>query len=145
MRSGFGVFRNSRVDCVVNGRIGRKCFVQGHTTGNSSNARIANERLDALKRDIKAAWKRAAFELHPDRTGGDPEKEAQFKRLAVFMQDVDKFRITPRSRGPEWNRVRNYPMNVRWVDMTSTTSSSGASFGDAFVSFVVNGRRVTFE
>jgi hypothetical protein len=109
------------------------------------DARIANERLDALKRDIKAAWKRAAFELHPDRTGGDPEKEAQFKRLAVFMQDVDKFRITPRSRGPEWNRVRNYPMNVRWVDMTSTTSSSGASFGDAFVSFVVNGRRVTFE
>lgn len=35
----------------------------------------------ASQEEIKRAYKKKAMELHPDRHGGDKEKEAQFKKV----------------------------------------------------------------
>ncbi len=35
----------------------------------------------ATQEEIKRAYKRKAMELHPDRHGGDKEKETQFKKV----------------------------------------------------------------
>lgn len=45
--------------------------------------------LDALKTKAKKGYARLAFELHPDKTGNDPEKTAQFRLLTEVRADID--------------------------------------------------------
>jgi len=45
--------------------------------------------LDALKTKAKKGYTRLAFELHPDRTGNDPEKTALFRTLVEVKADID--------------------------------------------------------
>lgn len=45
--------------------------------------------LDALKAKAKKAYTRLAFQLHPDRTGNDPEKTALFRLLTQVKADIE--------------------------------------------------------
>lgn len=53
----------------------------------------AVKELAALKDKVRRQWKRAAFELHPDRTGGDPEKTALFQALSSAKEVFENFQI----------------------------------------------------
>lgn len=43
---------------------------------------------DAPEKDVKAAYRKLAFDLHPDRNGGDAQKEAQFKEISTAYQSI---------------------------------------------------------
>ena len=54
-----------------------------------------------LQRKVKKAWKRVAFELHPDRHDGDEEKAALFKIVKVVVDELQEIRVgieRPKSR-----------------------------------------------
>jgi hypothetical protein len=50
-------------------------------------------RLDELKERVHKNYKRLAFELHPDRTGNDPEKTERFKLVGAIREDFDKLQL----------------------------------------------------
>ena len=54
--------------------------------------------LEALKERVRRNWKRLAFELHPDRTGGDPAKTQIFRDLTALR---DRFEQMQAPRNPE--------------------------------------------
>lgn len=43
---------------------------------------------DAPEKDVKAAYKKLAFDLHPDRNGGDIAKEERFKDVNTAYQSI---------------------------------------------------------
>jgi hypothetical protein len=47
------------------------------------------QQLDQLKCRAKQAFRKRALVLHPDQTGNDPAKTAQFKSLVSLMQAID--------------------------------------------------------
>lgn len=49
--------------------------------------------LDALKDKVRRNWRRAVFDLHPDRTGGDPEKTALFQELTRIKDTLEAFQL----------------------------------------------------
>lgn len=51
--------------------------------------------LDELKGRVRQSWKRLAFELHPDRTGSDPEKTVEFTLLNRVRSDFEKVTVSP--------------------------------------------------
>ena len=48
----------------------------------------AKERLESIKADVRRAFKRKALELHPDRTGGDLEKEKLVQEAPACRRGV---------------------------------------------------------
>lgn len=53
----------------------------------------AVEMLEALKDKVRRNWRRAVFDLHPDRTGGDPEKTALFQELTRIRDALEAFQL----------------------------------------------------
>ncbi len=53
-------------------------------------------KLAELKERARRNFKHLAFELHPDRTGGDPEKTERFKRIAQAHGEVEKLQLQRR-------------------------------------------------
>lgn len=53
----------------------------------AGDMRVASERLIALQANVSSAWKRVAFDLHPDRNGGDAEATERFKLLSEFVRE----------------------------------------------------------
>jgi hypothetical protein len=81
----------------------------------------ANERLDAIKADARRAFKRKALELHPDRTGGDSEKEALFKKLQHVVEAFSKISVRVQQPRPQPAiQIRVYTGGFN----TSTTTSA---------------------
>lgn len=54
----------------------------------SGNREIAQKVLDDFKAKVNKVWRKVALELHPDRTGNDPEKTEKFKRYAQAMETI---------------------------------------------------------
>ncbi len=56
--------------------------------------------LDELKTLAKSRYRKLAFELHPDRTGGDPVKTEKFTFLTQVMRQVEsmEYRTAPLPR-----------------------------------------------
>jgi len=52
--------------------------------------------LDELKARVRKNFKQLAFELHPDRTGGDEEKTAQFKLYGTVKDEFEKLQVQAR-------------------------------------------------
>lgn len=71
-------------------RIGINMDVEVHRIRSAANAEQAHERLAELKERGKTLYRKAAFELHPDRTGGDPGKTELFKLLSVAIKALDE-------------------------------------------------------
>ena len=67
--------------------------------------------LSALQAQTKRAFKAAALELHPDRTGGDIEKAEEFKRLATFTKMVLEMGV----RRPEKQVVGKFRSTIRFT------------------------------
>jgi hypothetical protein len=57
--------------------------------------------LADLKERVRKGYKRLAFELHPDRTGNDPEKTERFKLLAQIRDRIEKITIQQRQPPPQ--------------------------------------------
>lgn len=55
-------------------------------------------RLDSLRTLLKQRYREAALNLHPDRTGNDPEKTELFKRVTHLWEEIQKLEIGPRPR-----------------------------------------------
>lgn len=53
----------------------------------------AVEMLKELKELAKRNYKRLAFELHPDRTGNDPDKSAKFAFVTTVWKEVEKMEV----------------------------------------------------
>jgi len=51
--------------------------------------------LAELKARVGAAWKKLAFELHPDRNGGSAEKTELFKQLVQVVSNFNKLNVEP--------------------------------------------------
>ncbi|HRI36721.1 MAG TPA: DnaJ domain-containing protein [bacterium] len=74
---------------------------------------------------IKRAYRKKAMECHPDRHGGDKEKEAMFKRVNeayATLSDADKRRKYDRTGTPQ-------------SDASGGFDASGFDFSDIFESF----------
>ena len=50
-------------------------------------------KLEELKERVHKNYKRLAFELHPDRTGNDPEKTERFKLIGAIREDFAKLQL----------------------------------------------------
>ena len=62
----------------------------------ASSFEAARSRLAAFKADVKATYKKLAFQYHPDRNPGDAEAEAKFKGLGTVLQEVEKLEVQAR-------------------------------------------------
>ena len=51
--------------------------------------------LGELKERVRVRWRKLAVELHPDATGNDPEKTAEFVQLNQVRADFDGCRVAP--------------------------------------------------
>lgn len=85
--------------------------------------------LEALKERVRKNYRRLAFELHPDRTGNDSEKTAQFKALTEMYRMVEK--VTLRQPPPRpmpvmvtYNTTPSYPVN--YVASYSASTPTGS-------------------
>lgn len=84
----------------------------------------ANTRIEALKGAIRKSFRKAAFDLHPDR-GGDEEA---FKRLNAIMQAVEAmeaYRQPPRPTPRPHPQVRVTVVTHHYGGGTGTTTSTG--------------------
>lgn len=51
--------------------------------------------LESLKDKVRRSWKRAALDLHPDRTGGDAAKTALFRDLTATKEHFERLTVPP--------------------------------------------------
>jgi hypothetical protein len=109
--------------------------------------------LDELKDRVRKNFKRLAFELHPDRTGGDLEKTALFKLYGTVKDDFEKLQVQRRPqlspsqvvfqhmaqqiREQERARARRPPIQppprvVMWSSVGSTVANRAGTVSIAF-------------
>jgi len=53
----------------------------------------ASKGLEALKDKVRRNWRRTIFDLHPDRTGNDPEKTALFQELTRAKEALEAWKL----------------------------------------------------
>lgn len=54
---------------------------------------VAAKLLGDLKERFRSGFKKLAFELHPDRTGGDPQKTEDFKALIQLREGFERLQV----------------------------------------------------
>lgn len=91
----------------------------------------AGARLADMQAAIKKAWKTKALELHPDRTGDDPEKTEKFKRLNTVHEWFTAIKLRRPTPPPQ--------LMVRTVLFTHTTSATGTRIDNFHSSWSSNG------
>lgn len=100
----------------------------------------ARSALEELKERVRTSWKKRAFELHPDRTGNDPEKTALFTDLNQVRQEFDQLQVqppAPRVMMPTHSvmiqHFRPFTPGVTYTNTSSTTVGWGAAYATATV------------
>jgi hypothetical protein len=81
-------------------------------------------KLAELKERVHKNYRRAAFELHPDRTGNDSVKTERFKLLATIRDDFEKLQLAPA-------QPRYVPMPVPQVIRIVSWASASSAFRNA--------------
>lgn len=61
-------------------------------------ARVNARALDALRARLKKSYRKLALSLHPDRTGGDPEKARLFQLATEVVQEIERMKVEPPRR-----------------------------------------------
>lgn len=95
--------------------------------------------LEQLKERVRKNYRQLAFELHPDRTGGDPEKTERFKLVGTIKDEFEKLQIQARPQmfvRPPQPQMRVQPMRVVQV-------VSWATAGNAYTRTNAGGTTVT--
>ncbi len=82
------------IKCGLN-RIGATAELNRLIAANNAGDATASVRLEELKRLAKKRYRELAFELHPDRTGGDEGKTAQFREVTAAHDWLQRVRLTP--------------------------------------------------
>lgn len=83
------------------------------------------KRLVAFKARVKASFRRAAMELHPDKTNNDPVKTEDFKLISAAAEEVEGLNFRPRPPPPPpMQVVINFGGVFRGVRFTSTSTST---------------------
>jgi hypothetical protein len=67
-------------------------------------ARTNARALDVLKREVKKAYRKLVLTLHPDRTGGDPEKSSLFQLATEVVKEIQAMEVTSEA-----------PRRVKWA------------------------------
>ena len=70
----------------------------------------AQKMLADLKDRARRNFRKLAFELHPDRTGGDNARTEHFMILSKAKEELDKIQLQPIRRRPP-----PPPVSVSWV------------------------------
>jgi hypothetical protein len=83
----------------------------------------AQEMLRVVKERVRKNFRRLVLELHPDRTGNDPEKTEQFKVLAQIFADFNKLEVRPPAPMPPVSRQTP----VTWVQYVRTRQVNTAT------------------
>lgn len=89
----------------------------------------AQSRLAALKERIHKNFRKLAFELHPDRTGGDEAKTEHFKLLVQIKDGFDKVRL---QQAP---RPQHMVMHVRWQNPFAYQPTNAASSTSVYTAY----------
>jgi hypothetical protein len=88
----------------------------------------AQAKLAELQERVRKNFKRLAFELHPDRTGGDPEKTDRFKALARAREEIERLRL----QHPLPVQQRVVMMWVNPMPMHQATGTSSAVYANGY-------------
>jgi hypothetical protein len=89
-------------------------------------------RLADLKANVKRAFRKAALDLHPDRTGGDEEKAGRFKLASSVAEVVEALTLhvqrprppPPVPRGGVVIINMQPGVHVRWTTGSASTGSA---------------------
>jgi hypothetical protein len=89
--------------------------------------------LDELKSRVRSNWKRLAFDLHPDRTGNDPDKTALFTMLNQVQREFESLEIQPRMVPMRVVVVQHWGQPFTpGVVYTSTTNTTNTGYASAY-------------
>lgn len=82
--------------------------------------------LKLLQEQTKAKYKKLAFELHPDRTGGDEEKTKLFSEVTEANRWFQDLKMAPAPPQPVMRVVRmvHYPAAYPFGGTATSTSTS---------------------
>ncbi len=97
----------------------------------------AEKLLVAFKAKIKKHFRRAAMNLHPDRTDNDPAKTEDFKLISAVMEELEKVTINQRpAPQPQTIVVDVGGVRIHFKTTgntaTSTTTVSGRGYWSAW-------------
>jgi len=83
----------------------------------------ASRHLGVLKERVRQNWRKCAFELHPDRTGNDPQKTERFRALLILKDKFEQMTL------PEPQPARAEPVTA----YTSMPPTPGVVYGQVRV------------
>lgn len=102
----------------------------------ASSFEEARARLAALKADVKATYKKLAFQYHPDRNPGDVEAEAKFKGLGAVLQEVEKLEVRARPQPIPVQPTTPFYSRRPSIYSTVTNTASGVGYDARRVVFI---------
>ena len=89
---------------------------------------VAKQLLKQLQDQVHKTYRKLALELHPDRTGGDSEKEALFKLVSQVHDDFLKLSVRSTQPRPMIRVVYVQQPFVATTTNTTTTVNSGSTW-----------------
>lgn len=109
----------------------------------------AKQMLVQLKELAKKRYRKLALQLHPDRTGGDPEKTEMFKVVGLVLEDLNKLEVQRPVARPSFTSATvsnttnaTFSGTVTWVNVqyASTQTTTRVKPSQARPMHVVNMR-----
>lgn len=87
----------------------------------TNNLEESKQRLVQLKARAKAGFRRAAMDLHPDRTNGDEGKAELFRLVSCVMEEMEKLEVAQRPVMPP--PIRVVVVHQQGFNQSATTST----------------------
>lgn len=97
----------------------------------------AAEALKRIQDDAKPRYKKLAFELHPDRTGGNEAKTRMFSEVTAANKWLQELRIQPPAPQPVmWVQMVHYPAARPFGGSVTTTTTTASHYNASRVVFI---------
>jgi len=102
----------------------------------ANNLQEKVRRWNEMKEDIRKQWRKIAFELHPDRNGGDDKKFKDVKEVYDILQSISLMVGPPPMRRPPMQpRVVHIHIGFSSGGFSSTASTAGNTANAFYSSF----------